>query len=308
MRDLTKLTHDGVLLTSRAPAGGWSIRQLHRRLRRDGWLQIHRGAWSAPGVTVDWRLKARAMQILRPHLVCSHSTAAALHRIELLANRAELDLLEFSTSLRGSACRRGDVRVHILQLSTADRTVREGLQVTTAARTVGDLLRAGPRDEAVVAADSALSRRRVAGVIRPALVTRDDLAVELATPLNGAQLARQWLHLTDPAAGSPAETFARLRMHDAGLRPASQVVLRTPGGRTVRPDFFFRHEGLVVEIEGYAFHGTRAAHERDVLRFNELNGCADVRRVLRFTASEVFRAPDAVVFSIRSALADLGRG
>jgi very-short-patch-repair endonuclease len=74
------------------------------------------------------------------------------------------------------------------------------------------------------------------------------------------------------------------------------------------PDFFFRHEGLVVEIEGYAFHGTRAAHERDVLRFNELNGCADVRRVLRFTASEVFRAPDAVVFSIRSALADLGRG
>ncbi|MGW7361547.1 hypothetical protein ACWGI0_34275 [Streptomyces sp. NPDC054802] len=195
----------------------------------------------------------------------------------------------------------------MVQLSATDRTVRNGLHVTTPARTVGDLLRAGPRDEAVVAADSALSRRRVAGVIRPALVTPGDLAAELTAPLNGAQLARRWLRLAAPGAGSPAETFARLRMHDAGLHPASQVALRTPGGRTVRPDFFFRHEGLVVEIEGYAFHGTRAAHEQDVLRFNELTGCADVRRVLRFTASEVFRAPDAIVFAIRNALADLAR-
>ncbi|MEV4684781.1 endonuclease domain-containing protein [Streptomyces kurssanovii] len=179
--------------------------------------------------------------------------------------------------------------------------------MTTPVRTVGDLLRAGPRDGAVVAADSALSPRRVANVSRPALVTRAGLASELAAPLRGAQQARRWLRLTDSAAGSPAETFARLRMHDVGLHPASQVVLRTTGGRTFRPDFLFRGEGLVVEIEGYAFHGTRPAHERDARRFNELAGCAGVRRVLRFTAREVFQSPDAVVASIRHALADLAR-
>jgi hypothetical protein len=307
VQDLTRLTHNGLLLTACARAAGWSADRLARRLRHDGWFQIERGAWSAPGVTVDWRLRARAMQILRPHLVCSHGTAAALHRIELLTYGPELAHLEFSTGIRGSTRRRGGVRVHMLQLSDADRCVRSGLVVTTPVRTVGDLLRAGPRDEAVVAADSALSPRRVANVSRPALVTRAGLTAELAAPLHGAQQARQWLCLTDPGAGSPAETFARLRMHDAGLHPASQVVLRTPGGRTVRPDFLFRGEGLIVEIEGYAFHGTRAAHERDLQRFNELAGCANVRRVLRFTAREVFLSPDAVVASIRHALKDLAR-
>lgn len=307
VHDLTRLTHNGVLLTAHARAAGWPARHLTRRLRSDGWLQIHRGAWSPPGVIVDWRLRARAIQILRPHMVCSHSTAAALHRIELLANGSEVGHLEFSTVVRGSARRHGGVHVHMLQVSDGDRTVRNGLVVTAAVRTVGDLIRAGPRDEAVVAADSALSPRRVANVIRPALVTCAALAAELATPRPGAYQARQWLRLADPSAGSPAETFARLHMHDAGLHPASQVVLRTPGGRTIRPDFLFRGEGLAVEIEGYAFHGTREAHGRDVRRFNELAGCESVRRVLRFTATEVFRSPDAVVASIRHALTDLSR-
>jgi hypothetical protein len=307
MRDLTSLAHNGVLLTSQALAAGWPARQLTRRLRNDGWLQIYRGAWSAPGVAVDWRLRARAMQIMRPHLVCSHTAAAALHGIELLGNGPDSGLLEFSATYRGSTDQPPGVRVRTTRLTDTNRTVRKGLVVTTPARTVADLLRAGPRDDAVVAADSAISRRRVAGVIRPALVTPAGLMAELAPPLRGAQQARRWVRLTDPAAGSPAETFARLRMHDAGLYPESQVVLRTPGGGTLRPDFLFRREGLVVEIEGYAFHGTRAAHERDVRRFNELSGCEGVRRVLRFTANEVFWRPAAVLASIRSVLADLAR-
>lgn len=306
MQDLTRLTRDGVLLTAHALAAGWPARRLTRRLRRDGWLQIHRGAWSAPGVTVDWLLRARAMQILRPQLICSHSTAAALHRIELLGEGPGSAPLEFSATYRGSTDQPAGVRVRAATyLTDNDRTVRKGLTVTTPARTVADLLRAGPRDDAVVAADSALSPRRVAGVSRPALVTSACLEAELAPPLHGAQQARRWLRLTDPAAGSPAETFARLRMHDAGLRPASQVELRTLAGRSVRPDFLFLAEGLVVEIEGYAFHGTREAHARDAWRFNELATCVGVRRVLRFTAAEVFRRPDAMIATIRAALADL---
>ncbi|MFF0073779.1 hypothetical protein [Streptomyces sp. NPDC005494] len=307
MQDLTELTHNGVLLTAHALAAGWPARRLTRRLRRDGWARIHRGAWSAPGVPVDWLLSARAMQILRPRLVASHRTAAALHGIELLWSGPGSAPLEFSTTYRGSTDRPAGVRVRwATSLADKDRTVRKGLAVTTPARTVADLLRAGPGDdEAVVAADSALSPRRVAGVTRPALVTLAGLTAELAPPLDGAQRARLRLRLTDPAAESPAETVARLRMHDAGLHPASQVELRAQSGRSLRPDFLFLAEGLVVEIEGYAFHGTREAHARDALRFNELATCAGVRRVLRFTAAEVFRRPDAMVATIRAALTDL---
>ncbi|MGY3204573.1 endonuclease domain-containing protein [Streptomyces sp. TE5632] len=307
MQDLTRLTRDGVLLTAHALAAGWPARRLTRRLRRDGWLPLHRGAWSAPGVTVDWLLRVRGMQILRPHLVCSHSTAAALHRIELLGKGPGSAPLEFSTTYRGSTDQPAGVRVRVAAcLADDDRTVRKGLAVTTPTRTIADLLRAGPRDDdAVVAADSALSPRRVAGVTRPALVTRAGLAAELVPSLHGAQQARRWLRLTDPAAGSPAETYARLRMHDAGLYPASQVELRTQAGRSLRPDFLFLAEGLVVEIEGYAFHGTREAHARDARRFNELATCVGVRRVLRFTAAEVFLRPEATIATIRAALADL---
>lgn len=92
-------------------------------------------------------------------------------------------------------------------------------------------------------------------------------------------------------------------MHDAGLHPESQPTLITPGGRALRPDFFFRAEGLVVEVEGYAFHGTREAHKRDARRFNELAGCPEVRRILRFTAADVSHRPAEMVATVRAALA-----
>ncbi|MYT58851.1 DUF559 domain-containing protein [Mesorhizobium sp. B2-3-3] len=94
-------------------------------------------------------------------------------------------------------------------------------------------------------------------------------------------------------------------MHDAGLRPVAQATLRTASGRTLRPDFLFRAQGLVVEVEGYTFHGTRDAHASDLRRFNELQSCPEVRRILRFTATEVFRNPDRFVAEVRAALAEL---
>lgn len=218
-------------------------------------------------------------------------------------------MLEFTTRRKGAggvtgrAGSRIRVRVHSTPfLTEADGSVRAGLRVTTPARTVGDLMRRGTREEAVVTADSALARRTVQGIRRAPLVRREQLAAELAARRPGAARARAWLYLTDPASGSPAETVARLRMHDAGLHPESQPLLHTRSGRALRPDFLFREAGLAVEIEGYAFHGTRQAHARDIDRFNALTDCREVRRVLRFTAKEVFRHPDRMIATIRHAL------
>ncbi|MFB7343129.1 endonuclease domain-containing protein [Streptomyces hydrogenans] len=192
-------------------------------------------------------------------------------------------------------------------LPAGDVCLRRGLRVTTAARTAADLIRAsGSREEAVVTADSALSRRVVEGVRRDPPVRYEELAAQLSVRRPGAPRARAWLRLADPAAGSPAETVARLRMADAALFPESQPLLRTPAGRPLHPDFLFRAAGLAVEVEGYAYHGTPRAHERDIARFNALQSCPEVRRVLRFTAREVFTRPDRMTATVRKALEELG--
>ena len=311
MYELMNLARGGVLLTVWALAAGWPRGRLGRRLRGEGWQRIWRGAWALPGKEVDWRTRARAAQLLRPELVCSHRTAAAAHRIELLtgarAGADDADVLEFSA--RHGRVAHGRIRVHgTSRLTEQDCTVRRGLRVTTAARTVGDLIRAaGSREAAVVVADSALSHRFVAGLHRAPLVRAEELAVELAAPhCAGGPSARRWLPLAVAGSGSPAETVARLRMRDAGLSPETQPTLHTATGRPLHPDFYFRAAGLVVEIEGFAYHGTREAHERDVRRFNELQNCPGVRRVLRFTAREVFDHPDRMTATIRAALAALG--
>ncbi|MEU6950115.1 hypothetical protein ABZ957_33580 [Streptomyces sp. NPDC046316] len=319
--ELVRIARGGVLLTVWAYGAGWPQGRVAGRLRAEGWQRICRGAWAAPGKDVDWRVRARAHQLLRPELVCSHGTAAALHRIEVLGGRGvgagvgppvgreAREELDFTVPRPGASSRTAEgVRVHSTEfLAEGDCVMRGGLRATSPARTVGDLIRScGTRERAVVVADSALSRRTVRGVRREPLVHREELAVELSAPRPGAARARRWLRLADPACGSPAETVARLRMRDAGLRPESQPLLHTRAGRSLRPDFLFRVEGLAVEIEGYTFHGSRQAHDRDIRRYNELADCPEVRRVLRFTARDVFHRPDSVIATIRGVLGQLG--
>ncbi len=221
------------------------------------------------------------------------------------ADGAPLEFTDSSLSFRGTA---KDVRVHRLPLAPEDVASRKGLRFTGAARTVADLLRTGPRDDALVSLESALTYRRVGRARRAPLVDVGRITAALALPLHGSARARPWLPLCDPHSGSPAETIARLRMLDAGLRPESQVELITRDGRQVFLDFLFRAEGLAVEIEGYAYHGTREAHRRDVARFNRVLQCPEVRHLLRVTAEDVFHRPDEMIRQIRAGLTATGAG
>jgi very-short-patch-repair endonuclease len=123
--------------------------------------------------------------------------------------------------------------------------------------------------------------------------------------MRGAESGRRRLKLADPNSGSPAETVARLRLHDAGLRPESQAELRTPDGRRSYLDFLFRAEGLAVEIEGYTYHGTRESHRQDVARFDQVLQCPEVLLLLRYTAADVFHRPSRMIEEIRAALSRL---
>lgn len=295
----------GVLLTSRALEAGWSRVALSRRLGSEGWTRVQNGAWVEPGRCIDLGVRLKAVQLLTPRLVVSHRSAALLWKIEILdvgersqEQPPEIEFIDPGLGIRRSAA---GVRVHRIPLAEANVVQLRGLQVTDVPRTLADLLRSGPREDALVAVESALGYRIVGGVRRAALTTLASLSVALEPLLLGATRARAWLRLADPRSGSPAETVARLRLLDAGLRPETQVELRV-GSRRRFLDFLFREEGLAVETEGYAYHGTRQAHRRDIARFNEILQCPEVRTLLRYTAEDVFHHPARMIEEIRAAL------
>ncbi|MEU5643187.1 hypothetical protein [Streptomyces milbemycinicus] len=295
----------GVVLTAQALSGGWKRGRLNRRFSNEGWTQVRPGAWVEPGRVVGPMVLLWANQLAHPRLVVSHTAAAVLHDIETRTQGVEF------TGPPGARTEVHGGMLHRLRLGADEVTTVGGLRVTTVVRTMADLLRAGPRDNALVAVESAVSRRpsRYEDVKRrrEPLTTLGEIvgAVERGSTMHGRKAAREWLALVDPKAGSPVETIARLRMCDAGLYPESQVLLTTSTGRRAYPDFFFREQGLVVEIEGYRWHGSRAQHQRDTVRFNDLMSCAEVRRILRFTANDVYRRPGAMIREIRGALARL---
>lgn len=258
---------------------------------------------------MDPGVRLLAMQTEHPWLVASHTSAAALHGIELL----DAPAVEFTSQDLGRRVLLHGGVLHRIPCRESDVVQFSRLRATTACRTVVDLLSAAPRDAALLAVESALSERPVPGqpqVRCPALVHLADLAAALrdSPGRRGNARAAGYLALADARSGSPAETIARLRIHDAGLYPETQACLATSDGRRLRPDFLFRVEGLVVETEGYRWHGTRQAHTEDTRRFNALGGCHEVRRILRFTAADVSFRSEWVIASVRSALAGLGGG
>ncbi len=65
-------------------------------------------------------------------------------------------------------------------------------------------------------------------------------------------------------------------------------------------DLLWREERLVVEVDGYAFHSTRSAFERDRARDADLQ--ARGLRVLRFTWRQIVDQPEIVVSRVKQLL------
>lgn len=288
--------HGGVAFVDELVGAGMPRGAVYRRLRTEGWQQLLPGAYADPRASGALRKRMYAIQHRYPALVASHRSAAALLGIAVLDHDLEL------TRIGKGGSQVAGAKVHLLSLSEKEVTHLEyGLRVTSPLRTVADLLRGAPLVEAVVAADSALRQR---------LVTFGGLleAARAEGGRRGEERALRALAAVDPAAQSVAESAARVRIREAGLRPECQAELRAVNGRLLRADFLFRAAGLVVEIEGYPYHGTRWAHQQDAHRFNQLSMCAGVRRILRFTARDALSRPQWMIRTIEQALGELETG
>jgi very-short-patch-repair endonuclease len=101
---------------------------------------------------------------------------------------------------------------------------------------------------------------------------------------------------------SEAEERLLSLIRSAGLPPPETNVRL--GAHEV--DFLWRSERLIVEVDGFRFHASRAAFERDRLRDAKL--LAHGFRVIRVTWRQIVRDPEGTVVRITSALAVGGIG
>jgi uncharacterized protein DUF559 len=172
------------------------------------------------------------------------------------------------------------------------------LPLTCPERTAIDVAAAHPTVEAVVALDSALRGGQVSSTdLRSGLLRRRTMPAYPA--------AATAVDLIDPTSGSVPETIARLVFRSAGLpTPICQYEVTADGVWVARVDFAWPEARLVVEIEGFAWHGSREAFQQDAERYRRLFHAG--WDVLRFTADDLRTGPEAVAEEVRRALTSRG--
>ena len=222
----------------------------------------------------------------------SHRAAAALW--QLLSSAApRLDVTVPGTSRRGPA----GVTVHrTRRLHPEDRAECEGIPVTSAARTLLDLAGMVRRRELERAVEAA---ERL-GIFDFRSVDR---LVDRSAGRRGRRALRSvLLDYREPSftRSELERRFVRL-CRAAGLRaPATNLWIAGGEADVAWPD-----HRLVVELDGHAFHATRAAFERDRKRDAELQLAG--YRVLRVTHRRLEREPEELVAAIQALLCDQAR-
>ena len=296
-------------LTTRAAAlGDGRTDDELRSLRRSGaWTAIRRGAYvAAPGGNLGplrrHRLLVEAtVAAASPEAVVSHVSAAALHGLPLW--RTPLGQVHVTRAGSSGGHCRTLLHTHRAALEPEDIVMIDGLATTSLCRTVADLARTLPREQAVVIGDAALHR--------------GDLHIEqLLAELDGARhchgtgRARRIVTFLDQRSESPAESRSRVLIARESLPvPELQLVVLGPDRRALgRTDFGWEQFRTVGEFDGAAKYGRLLAPGerpgdavfREKLREDAIRDAG--WRVVRWTWAELDR-PSLIADRIRRAFA-----
>ena len=221
----------------------------------------------------------------------SGRTAAWLHGLDV----APSDPIEVTILEPVGSGRRAGASVRRAALARDEIVLRRRLPTTSALRTLVDLGGRNPLTEGVVAADLFLHAEFVSMAELRAYVAGHSKA-------KGIARLRRVVDLAEQQAESPMETRLRMLLVIAGLpRPEVQVELHDDQGRFLgRPDLLYPRQRLAIEYDG-GTHRDRLVD--DNRRQNGLVGAG--YRLLRFTAADVYGAPDTVAMQVRHNLASL---
>lgn len=249
---------------------------------------IHRGVYAVGHSTITLRGRWLAAVLASGRgAALSHRDAAALWGLRP-SSRAPIDV----TAGRSRHAHPGVCLHRSRGLAPEDMVRREGIPITAVGRTLLDLAELLPPEDVERAFEEAdrrglLDLRTLEGLCRRSrgrhgLRTLARLLANerLPTPTTRSELERRFLELC--------------RM--AGLPPPAVNVM--VAGFEV--DSVWLDRRLVVELDGYAFHRTQRAFERDRARDAALQ--VEGYRVIRVTDRRLETQPAALVHEVRSLL------
>lgn len=247
-------------------AEGWTRDEVDRRRRRRGDLDAVRRGVYLPGGDREERAGPVTAHVLAAHAVApelapdavfSHVTAAVLLGLPIWKIRT--DRVHVSRSRPGGGRMRPGTHVHATTMAAEDVVVIDGLRVTSPARTVVDLARTEPFEQAVAVADAALHQdllRRAGRQSGPGAVAPADLASALTGAIGrrGGPAARRAVAWADELSEGVGESRSRVALARAGL-PAPTSQWTPPGLAGIRVDFGWPGRGVVGEFDGRIKYG-----------------------------------------------------
>jgi very-short-patch-repair endonuclease len=260
---------------------------IKHRIRAGELHVLHRGVY-AVGHTV---LKAEGRWLAAvlaggPGAALSHVSAGALWELRVTQSA------RIHVTVPGAGGRKGTrgVSVHRTR-RPIETTTHRAIPVTTPARTLADLAETVPRRHLEKALEQA-------DILRLLDVTQIDQIAAAHPGRAGPALVRRLVRDHDQ------HTFTRSDLEDAFLALCRTHALPEPAvNRRVEGlevDFSWPPQRLIAELDGFRYHGTRAAFERDRARDAAL--AAAGWRVLRFTDRQVRRDAPTVAGHLKSVL------
>jgi very-short-patch-repair endonuclease len=253
----------GILTIEQLRGAGVSSDAVKGRTRTGRLHRIHRGVYALghPGLSIEAKWTAAALAC---NGALSHRSGAMLWG--LLPPR--FGPVDVSVAGTGGRDRRRDIRVHRSRTLSSDQlTKRAGIVVTTPSRTIADLREA--------------SARRRSGAVSPQ---------ELRRAIRQAEILGLQIDVADKPDRTKSELehlFLRLcRRFDLSL-PEVNVWIDS-----MLVDFLWRDQRLIVETDGYRYHGGRAAFEND--RDRDLALKALGYEVIRLSYRQVDREPKRI--------------
>lgn len=248
-----------VVLTSDLVRMGYSTDEVARMRQRGDLVRLRRGAYlrvseSSSQACDPWDLRTPHLRLidgtvpqLHPRAALSHGSAAALLQLPLF--RTMVDTVHVTRNRRGGGAIRPTLRVHGSELRDMDRTVVGGRVVTSLPRTVVDLARTLPYEQAVAVADGGLARGAELAMLAECL--------EQARRWHGAPQARRVVAFADGRSESVGESYSRIAMQQLDLpTPVLQHEVFDQNGYLIgRCDFAWLERRTVGEFDGKVKYG-----------------------------------------------------
>ena len=240
-------------------ADGLTDSEIHHRVA--GLRRWRRGVYGPPPPTDrEERHRWEAAAVVASHhdVVLSHVAAAIMWDLPVLLPELGRVAVSRIGGFSTGHSRHEGVRVFGNELSERDVTVRGGLPVTTAERTVLDCGRQLPFKVAVAIADAAAHDDRL-----------DDRTLRRMLSemkgWTGVGKARRMLAATDARAESPGESWTRLVLAQRGVSVTSQFEVWNCGDFVGRADFLVTGTRILVEFDGQTKYGLSDDSPREVL-------------------------------------------